>query len=404
MSFVKSIVRQFSGSSSSIETVEKKLERERAQRHSDYEQLKMTKMANASYQRGGLSLQDDLLRSAQQKLSRQASYGSERPRSFSRTSARSRESSFELIDRSREGSFHEIDPMEYMGEEFVVVEAITALEEAQAMQQEDTDVYTHTVVNSIVRELVDTVSKKSITKSLAMRYTKEWIEAAMAKRENHEKAPAMYMRYKKIQPFVQETIARELAKSTVKTALIAGVKAAEAIVSEQTLMKANDLNVGIENNENSIRDLAKKTTEKSLESAMKSAQVILNERALMQDQDKVAQFDKIACENTSTASLAASPTIPEEIHVEKNSDAVIKNRVSAQASEDLVAFYAQRKKLQLERSKKNRMDEHEKMSALAQHKSWSRVLTLIDCPEDVNFATVTPSIARMFGILQAHAA
>ncbi|OQR94517.1 hypothetical protein ACHHYP_01215 [Achlya hypogyna] len=381
MSFVQSLVRQFSGASSSIETVEQKFEKERRQRLNDFEQLKQTREAYASYQSAGLSLQDELLRSAQQKLARQPSHGSER--SFERT-GRSRESSFEIVDLSRDGSFHEIDPADLPADEFFLVDSASQRVHAEraAMVTEDVDAYR----TCVAQLLGNTVAKPTAMSSLAIRYTNEWIDAAILRMGSIDPAPAIYIKYKKVEPVVTA----QLARKTVGACVVEGLRSAVTTRREHAAMLANDFDVPPPSD---AEKHLMQCHDADVAGPVFAAQA-LEEEVRMQTHDLDAPLP-------STAVAAKELSVAEQ-------DAAIKLRDSTRAAEELREFYNRRKLLQRERFTQNRCDEREKAQVLALQHSWRKVLQLIDSPDSCNahatYASVPAPMTRMFKMLQGYAA
>ncbi|EQC34203.1 hypothetical protein SDRG_08406 [Saprolegnia diclina VS20] len=424
MSFVKSLVRQFSGASSSIETVEQMLEKERQQRRDELEQAKQTRATNAMYQSASLSLQDTLLRSAQQQLTRLPSHGSER--SFA-SMRRSRESSFEIIEMSREGSFHEISASDL--HEFVDVGAPSArrLHELACMQAEDVN------ARAMVSSLAHTDESLPPLSSLAARYSSEWIEAALQRVS--APVPAMYIRYRKVEPVVAKTV----ASAAVHEYLVQGLRSAVTTRIECAGMEAHDLAAPQTEQETMAKHDVNVKTDCTEMAAMAKHDV--NVAATNREQDRMARHDvdtpqhcaepqrvrsqdvtsvtltalerarsvamrlhdvnvpTPATEASSAAEMArATLTMPEQ-------DAAIKMRDSARAAKELAAFYATRKQARQARLLQNRSDEEHKMSAMQEQASWGKVLQLIDGPtHHSTFASVPAPMSRMFNMLKGYAA
>ncbi|KDO33231.1 hypothetical protein SPRG_02041 [Saprolegnia parasitica CBS 223.65] len=428
MSFVKSLVRQFSGASSSIETVEQMLEKERQQRRDELEQAKQTRAANAMYQSAGLSLQDTLLRSAQQQLTRLPSHGSER--SFAST-RRSRESSFEIIDMSREGSFHEINAADMPHDEFVDVGAPSArrLRELSCMQAEDIN------VDATVACLVQHLVTDARLSSLAARYSSEWIEAALQRVS--EPVPAMYIRYRKVEPVVVKAV----ESAAVHEYIVQGLRSAVTARIEGVAMDANDVAAPQSEKEAMAQHDVDVAPERNEMEAMAKHDV--NVAAANDEQDGMAQHDVDAPQllmeaphgsfqdldvlSVTLTALERARSMAMRLHdvnvpspvpivtfaievapaalTMPEQDAAVKTRDSARAAEELAAFYANRKQARQARSLQNRSDETRKMMAMEDKASWGKVLQLIDSPtHDSTYASVPAPMSRMFNMLKGYAA
>ncbi|ETW01349.1 hypothetical protein H310_06907 [Aphanomyces invadans] len=212
MSFVRAIVRQFSGDSS-IETIDQKLEAERLQRLELLKVQKEVRHANAMYRGGGSTLQDDLLRRSHATGQRH-----ERMRQDSNEwETRSREGSYEMI--SRNGSFdfcEDAEPdVEPHGEPcFVVihppvfVDADQTADDQTRTVREDKGVgidATAALVQPFVEDLIDgAVAQCVLTKAVkacAVDYTNTWLAVGSSNRA------------------IRSTLAIQLVRSSIDSAM-----------------------------------------------------------------------------------------------------------------------------------------------------------------------------------------
>ncbi|ETV88324.1 hypothetical protein H257_01597 [Aphanomyces astaci] len=175
MSFVRSIVRQFSGESS-IETVQQKEDYERHQRLELLKAQKDLRQANAMYRGGGSSLQDELVR-----RSATVQRGDRLHHDSFEWVSRSRESSFEVV--SRNGSFDLCEEPD--AEPYVVVvnspstpeQACKELEDQNVAASDATSLFVQRLVADMIEAAVAQCLVSRVVKAAAVDYSDRWIAA-----------------------------------------------------------------------------------------------------------------------------------------------------------------------------------------------------------------------------------